>query len=232
MTIRKPDPEIKGPTLAYGPYSSAEACRRALHLAYRDCETVFDITYGDGKFWQVPYPPGIKLETNNPDMSVKTTHHLTFADIDEEGVGIPDKTYDLVVYDPPHLADGGKDGIMANRYGTERGTEGLHMMIEDGMGTACRLAKIGVLAKIADHAHGGQWLTLSRWVTNIAMESGFGTYFVMHTYRSTFMDDPKWTIQRVPRSNGAVYLAFRRGPAKHINFDELYERRTRKVVVS
>lgn len=39
LTIRASDPAVAGPTQTYGPYTSAEACRRLVHLAFRDAHT-------------------------------------------------------------------------------------------------------------------------------------------------------------------------------------------------
>jgi hypothetical protein len=137
----------------------------------------------------------------------------------------------LVVYDPPHVADGGVEGIMAQRFGTAKGTLGLKKLIQAGFLESCRLARLGVLVKVADHAHGGEWLSLSDWIKD--MQAGYNPYAptggpflycAMHTYRPTFMNDPKWKVQRVPRSNGAIYLAFRLDSNKHRDFDREYEK--------
>jgi hypothetical protein len=225
--IRPRDPQITTPTLAYAPYKSAEACRRLMQLAYRDCVSVLDLTYSTGGFWNDDYlPPSIVLHTNNYEAPSGSTYGVDFTDTKLNG-----KSFDLVVYDPPHVADGGVDGIMANRFGTARGTAGLRTLIREGFLEACRLARLGVLVKVADHAHGGEWLSLSDWVKDMRLGDnqyaplgGPYLYCVMHTYRSTFMDDPKWTVQRVPRSNGAMYMAFRLDSNKHRDFDREYQR--------
>jgi hypothetical protein len=226
MTIRPRDPMIDTPTLAYAPYQSAEACRRILQLAYRDCTSVLDMTYSIGGFWADPHPPMVQLRTNNLDPGTDTDHHADFTNTQLEG-----KSFHLVVYDPPHVADGGVEGIMAQRFGTAKGTLGLKKLIQAGFLESCRLARLGVLVKVADHAHGGEWLSLSDWIKD--MQAGYNPYAptggpflycAMHTYRPTFMNDPKWKVQRVPRSNGAIYLAFRLDSNKHRDFDREYEK--------
>lgn len=204
MVIRPPDPLVTTPTLAHAPYASAEATRRLLHLAYRDCATVLDLTYGAGRFWKGPLPPGITLMTNNLDTSRPTDFHMDFTRPEPFG-----RTFDLVVYDPPHVADAGKGGLYAARYGTATTTYALRMLIERGLSTAIGAANVGVLVKVTDHAHGGEWLPLSRWVTARAVEWGMGVYCTLQTYRRSPAVDPKWKVQRVPRSNGAVWIAFR-----------------------
>lgn len=222
--IRPTDPVITDPTLAYAPYNSAEACRRIMQLAYRDCTTVLDLTFSTGGFWNGVLPPSIVLFTNNLDESAMTDLHVDFTK-----TNIGKDEFDLVVYDPPHVADGGADGIMANRFGTARGTEGLQKLIVAGAYEAFRIAKYGVLAKVADHAHGGEWLSLTEWIKWAANANHADLYFVMHTYRDRAMIDPKWKVQRVPRSNGAVYMAYRKDGPRHRDFDKEFERQTQRA---
>lgn len=190
--------------------------RRLIDLVYRDCWTALDLTYGDGGFWGDPLPPGLRITTNNLDPSSPAELHLDFTD-----TGLSDASYDLVVYDPPHLADGGEDGIMAGRYGSVKSTGELRALVKAGAREGLRLTRLGLLVKVTDSNHGGELLLLSDW---IKAELGLHPYAVLHTYRPTFMQDGKWTTQRVPRSNGAMYLAFRTDGHRHRDFDALYAR--------
>lgn len=214
--IRPPDPRIRGVTLAYGPYSSAEATRRVLHLAFRDAGTVLDLTFAHRGFWRDPLPPGIRLTGNNLDPAAPGDLHLDFT-----ATGLPDAAYDLAVYDPPHIADGGAASIMARRFGTVRGTPALRQLIEAGAREAWRVSSVGVLAKVADHAHGGELLPLTDWVKGAI---GVPPYLVLHAYRPGYLADGRHRVERVPRSNGAVYLAFRHDGHRHLDFDQLYQR--------
>ena len=49
-------------------------------------------------------------------------------------------------------------------------------------------------------------------------------YFELHTPRGYTLRDGKWRVQRTPRSNGAVYLVFRKDGHRHRDFDKLYAR--------
>src|SRR5436190_759934 len=134
VVIRPPDPLVTAaPTLAFSRYDSSEAVRRLLHLAYRDCTTVLDLTYGSGGFWRGPRPPGITLLT---------------------------------------------DWVNRLRGGYNQYTRGDAPYL----------------------------------------------YCALHTYRPSNTVDPKWTVQRVPRSNGATYLAYRLDSPKHRDFDKEYAR--------
>jgi hypothetical protein len=213
--IRPPDPLIVGRTLTYGAYDSAEATRRYVHLAFRDCHTAIDLTYAHGGFWKRPYPPGLTITTSNIDPSSGAELHLDFT-----ATGLPDGAYDLAIYDPPHLADLGADSIMGRRFDTVKGTPGLHLLVTAGVREAWRIAIRGVLIKLADTSHGSEFLQLSRWVYD---ELGVEPYFVAHTMRPP-LGDGRRRVQRVPWSNGAVYLIFRRDYGKHHDFDRQYDR--------
>jgi hypothetical protein len=214
--IRPPDAAIIGTTLAFMPISSAEAVRRLSHLAFRDCATALDLTYAHGRFWVDPLPPGLTITSNNLDPSSGAELHLDFT-----ATGLPDGAFDLAVYDPPHVADAGQNGIMGSRYGTVRGIAALRNLIESGAREAWRVASVGILVKVADHAHQGEHQALSDWVKAVVPTP---PYTVLHTYRPTHLRDGKHRVERVPRSNGAVWLAFRKAGHRHIDFDRLYER--------
>lgn len=218
--IRPPDTSIKGRTLMYGPYSSAEATRRYIHLAFRDAHTAIDLTAAHGGFWKPPVPPGLTITTNNLDPSSRADLHLDFTD-----TGLPDASYDLAVYDPPHLADLGADSIMGRRFGSAAGSVGLDALVTAGVREAWRIARLGILVKLADSSHGGEFLQLSRWVLD---EFDVQPYFVAHTTRPP-LEDGKWKVQRVPRSNGAVYLVWRKDGHQHRDFDALYERQMSRL---
>lgn len=217
--IRPPDRSIKDRTLMYGPYSSAEATRRYIHLAFRDAHTAIDLTAAHGGFWKPPVPPGLAVTTNNLDPSSSADLHVDFTD-----TGLPDDSYDLVVYDPPHLADLGADSIMGQRFGSAAGSDGLDQLVTAGVREAWRISRIGILVKLADSSHGGEFLQLSSWARD---QFDVRPYFVAHTTRPP-LEDGKWKVQRVPRSNGAVYLAWRKDGHQHRDFDGLYERQQRR----
>ena len=183
-----------------------EAVRRLLDLDFRDARSVLDLTYARGGLWRNPLPPGITLETNNIDSHAATDHHVNFT-----ALPFPDGAYDLVVLDPPHIADGGKASLMAARFGTVRGTAPLRALIQAGCGEAWRVARVGVLVKVADHEHEGRLLQLSRWVEDVLGP----TSMFIHTVRRTKLIDSKWKQQRSPRCNYATYLSFRKDRARH-----------------
>jgi hypothetical protein len=202
--------------MTYMAIDSAEAVRRLAHLVFRDCSAVLDLTRAHGRFWRDPLPPGLIVTTNNLDPESGADLHADF-----RATGLPDGAFDLVIYDPPHVADAGESGIMGRRYGTVRGIAALRDLIESGAREARRLAAVGVLVKVADHSHQGELLLLSDWVKAAI---GAHPYAVLHTIRPSFLRDPKHSVTRVPRNNGATWLAFTKGGFRHIDFDRLYAR--------
>ena len=214
--IRPSDPALRGVPMRYMPIGSAEAVRWIAHLALRDCHSALDLTYAHRGFWADPLPPGLAVTGNNADPASDADLHVDF-----RCTGVADGAFDLVVLDPPHVADGGTTGIMASRFGTVRGVAALRDLIQAGSREAWRIARVGILVKVADHAHRGRHQPLSRWVED-AVDAEL--YFDLHTYRAAYLRDGKHRAVRVPRSNGATYLVFRKGGAMHLDFDLLYER--------
>jgi hypothetical protein len=205
--------------MTYMPIGSAEATRRLVHLAFRDCHAALDLTYAAGGFWRDPLPPGLTVTTNTLDPSVTTDLHVDFT-----ATGLPDGAFDLVVLDPPHIADAGANGIMGLRYGSIRGVATLRELIEAGCREAWRVASVGVLLKLTDHSHQGELLLLSDWVKSALPVR---PYIVLHTFRPTYLRDGKHRVERVPRSNGAMWLACRKSGHRHVDFARLYERQAR-----
>jgi len=214
--IRPTDPAISGVTMRYMPIGSGEAVRRLVHLAFRDAHSGLDVTFAHGGFWRDPQSPGLTVTSNNLDPSSAADLHLDFT-----ATGLPDGACDLVIYDPPHIADGGKTGIMARRFETVRGTLALREVIQAGAREAWRVAAVGVLVKVADHAHQGEHQALTEWVKAVVP---MPLYFELHTYRPGFLRDGKHRAVRLPRNNGAVYLVFRKSGPMHVDFDRLYAR--------
>jgi hypothetical protein len=157
------------------------------------------------------------VTSNNLDPRAATDLHLDFT-----ATGLAAGSYDLVVYDPPHVADGGVSGIMTQRYGSIRTTSALRELIEAGAREAWRVSSAGVIVKVTEHHHGGRFLDQSAW---IAQALGVPLYTKLSTVRTAgLMSSGRWKAERVPRSNGAVYLVYRHDGPAHIDFDALYRR--------
>jgi hypothetical protein len=214
--IRPPDPVLGGDTgLRIGTYSSAEATRILLHCFFRDAHTAVDLTYGAGRFWKAPHPPGLMLTSNNIDPNAPTDLHVDFT-----ATGLPDRSYDAVIWDPPHLPHLAPTSFMAQRYGTVRSSAAFQTMIEDGAREAWRIARVGIIVKLTDFPNGGEYLPLTSWAYEAL---GVRPCYVMHTVGRP-SPRPKGEIGRVPRNNGADWLVFRRDGNRYPDFISLYER--------
>jgi len=214
--IRPPDPKLGADTgVRIGRYSSAEAVRVLVHCFFRDAHTAIDLTHGAGRFWAPPYPPGMTLATNTLDPNVPTDLHVDFT-----RTGLPDDSFDVAVYDPPHLPHLAPTSFMARRYGTVRSTAGFREMIEAGIREAWRIAAVGVIVKLADFPNGGAHLPLTSWAYEAL---GAAPCYVMHTVGRP-SPRPVGEVGRVPRNNGADWLVFRKDGPRYPDFVRLYER--------
>ncbi len=214
--IRPPDSQLGDDTgLRIGRYSSAEAVRILLHCFFRDAHTAFDLTYGAGRFWKPPYPPGLTVVTNNVDPSAPTDLH-----VDYTATGLPDAAYGVALWDPPHLPHLAPTSFMARRYGTVRSTAAFRAMIEAGAREAWRIAGVGIIVKLADFPNGGAYLPLTSWACEAL---GVLPCYVMHTIGRP-SPRPDGEIGRVPRNNGADWLVFRKDGHRYPDFVALYER--------
>jgi hypothetical protein len=222
--IRPPDPKLGTDTgLRIGNYSSAEAMRIILHCFFRDAHTAIDLTYGAGEFWKAPYPPGLALTTNNIDPNAPTDLHVDFT-----ATWLPDGAFDLGVIDPPHLPHLAPTAFMAKRYGTVRSSSGFQTMIEAGVLEVWRIARVGIIVKLADFPNGGAYLPLTSWAYEAL---GVEPCYAMHTVGRP-SPRPKGEISRVPRSNGADWLVFRKAGNRYPDFITLYERQTVSRIAS
>lgn len=213
--IRPPDPSIVGATLTHMAIKSDEAVRRLLHLALRDAGSCLDLTYGAGRCWSDPLPPGLSLTTNNIDPDAATDLHL-----DYRGTGLPDGYRGAVLFDPPHTADNGKTGLFWARYGgTTKGNLALIQDVVCGALESWRLASVGLVVKVIDASHGHEWVSLSDAVKAVIPVR---PYFEMRTIRRVPIKDTKHRVQRVPKNNASVYVVFRKDGHRHIDFDRLY----------
>jgi hypothetical protein len=77
--------------------SSAEIIAAILRVLFPDARTALDLTPGRRCFWSEAVPT-----------------HLAVHDFTALPYG--DESYDVLLCDPPHIADGGRKSIMAARY--------------------------------------------------------------------------------------------------------------------
>lgn len=174
-----------------------------LRVLFPDAVTALDTTYGLGGFWDGSAHVRVTGQDRNAE---RAPHGIA----DFTNLPYADESHDVVLFDPPHLSDGGDDGIMATRYGTIAG-EDIETVVCAGTREAWRVARLGVVIKVADHVHGQRFVRMTGWVCGELGEP----YDVVHQIRSGALVDPKWEEQLSAYNNGATYLIFRKGNQRH-----------------
>ena len=188
--------------LRYCPWSSADIVAGILRVHLPDARTVLDATYGNGKFWNGSAPVTVltmDIDTSkNPDVVADFTTMV--------GVGM----FDVVVFDPPHLADAGKKSLMGKRFGTYKNHE-IKQVVMLGARQSWLHSHKGVIIKVADHVHGQRFVPMTDWVKEAIPAP---VYDVVHQTRRTSLRDPKWKRRQLSAyNNGATYLIYRKdGP--------------------
>jgi hypothetical protein len=171
----------------------AEVVAAMLRVLFPDARTALDLTPGRGNFWD------------------GTAHvEVTASGADFRCLPHADGAFDVAIFDPPHLADGGANGVMARRFGTYRDAD-LEPTIRRGCREAMRVGRLGCIVKVTDQTHAQRFQDQSGWVRD---ELGV-PYDVVHQVRPRNLGDAKWRHVFSARSNGAVYLAFRHGDQRH-----------------
>lgn len=143
----------------------------AAQLWIKDTDLVVDATYGRGRFWTY-YQPAMLIK-----------HDLEVGDgIDFRALPEADQSVDVLVLDPPYIAQGGRDTStipdFMDRYGlrscpTNRAE--LELMIADGIREAHRVLHPGgrLMVKCMDYISGGRYVTGHHHVVSTALRVGF-----------------------------------------------------------
>jgi hypothetical protein len=186
--------------------STAAIVADVLRVVFPDATDAVDMTYGLGRFW-------------NGSAHVEVTRHDLDPQRAPDGVmdfrdmRYGDRSFDVALLDPPHMADAGAASIMGKRFGTARNGD-LEQLIKVGAREAWRICELGVIIKIADHVHGQKLVLESDWVRSAL--DGRAPYEVVFQTRERSLRDPRWGKQLSAYNNGATFLAFRKGDQRHI----------------
>lgn len=172
-----------------------------------DLDSVLDCTYGYGTFWSVWKPKGYLFHgcDANPAKSPDSLDGVDFRKMPFE-----DKSFDVVVFDPPYKLNGQPDPDVDERYGVEQSTRWQDRwdLIFEGLAECTRVARRRVLCKVQAQVCSGK----VRWedveAINIAAAYGFGLRdrFNFLSYRA----QPEGTVQRTARQNSSQLLVLER----------------------
>jgi len=137
---------------------------------------VMDVTYGRGIWWKVWRPDGL------------ITHDLRQDGVDFRHLPEPDRSLDVVAYDPPYVSAGGRQtttiGDMHDRFGltdAPRTPAEMQVLINEGLDEVHRVLRPGGLAlvKCCNYVSSGQlWIgthyTLEHALQDVLVETGPG----------------------------------------------------------
>jgi len=175
-----------------------------LRVYFPDAETAFDSTGGASGFWDGSEPVKVTALYVDPQRADGAVGDFQQLDWDDE-------SFDVVLFDPPHLADSSAGAIMAEKFGSVPDDE-LQDVICGGCREAWRIARLGVIVKVTDHVHAQRYVLESDWVRTAI---GQPPYDEVYQVRSGAMIDPKWEEQLSAYNNGSTYLIFRKDGALH-----------------
>ena len=151
-------------TRTNGPLLAAAAV-----LWIREDDRVADVTYGRGNFWTEYRPNNL------------VPHDIAIDGVDFRNLPHDPSSFDVVVFDPPYIAQGGRDTSTVpdflDRFGLTNAPKSqaeMDDLIFDGIGEACRVLAPGgrLLVKCMDYINGGRYVQGRHKVVEWAMEFG------------------------------------------------------------
>lgn len=177
------------PQSVQGTDQGALAALLSVHAA--PSPRVLDCTYSRGSMWR-----GFKADPALGHQVCADLADIEGLDVRADFTALPfiPLSFDVIVFDPPHIADGGANGMMTRRYGTAGAGRAMRDWFGPFLTEACRVLQPGgvVLAKIADGIHGGtyQWehVAFLEAVRDVGMEAVDCVIRV----RTNTVNDPKW----------------------------------------
>jgi SAM-dependent methyltransferase len=132
-------------------------------------DLVVDVTYGRGNFWTHYRPARL------------VPHDLALDDVDFRHLPEADRSVDVVVFDPPYIAQGGRETStipdFIDRYGLRDAPKcrwELDELIAAGIREAARVLRPGgrLLVKCMDYVNGGQFISGRHHVVTVALAGG------------------------------------------------------------
>jgi hypothetical protein len=204
-------PEYKPlPSVWYG--EDCELLERLLSFYPRtEPKRILDATVNGGRFWKGSTRPIIGMDT-------AAAHHPSIIG-NNMAMPFADGVFDVIVYDPPHIPNQGKDKLkdfnsrfgLGDRSPKERGysfgylypgfvSEAHRTLIVEGI----------LLCKIADYVHGHQYQWAHVELIQAATAAGFRACDCIIKVRKGPIVDPRWKVAHHSRRQHCYWLVFRK----------------------
>jgi len=175
-----------------------------MRVFYPDADNALDMTYGNGAFWDGSAHVTVTALDVDPTRArdgVADSCNLSYAD----------NTFDVTLFDPPHVADAGGGSVIGERFGTYANGQ-IQDVIRAGAYEALRVGRLGCVVKVTDHVHAQTFVRETGWVIAELGEP----FDVVHQTRARAFVDPKWGEQLSAYNNGSTYLIFRKDGPTHV----------------
>jgi SAM-dependent methyltransferase len=198
------------PSIWYG--TDADLLERMLDFYPRKRpKSILDATVNEGRFWQGSTRPVVGLDVDprfQPDVLG-----------DNRAMPFPDGNFDVVVYDPPHIPNQGRDKSkdFNTRFGlvlkssAENGYNFAHLYPPFVREAYRVLRAEGVLfCKIADYVHNHRYQWAHVELMRAAVEAGFCPCDCIIKIRKGPIVDPKWKKAHHARRQHCYWLVFRK----------------------
>jgi SAM-dependent methyltransferase len=174
-------------------------------------QDILDATVNGGRFWR-------GLEWKIIGMDIDPAHNPTVVG-DNRDMPFEDSSFDVVVYDPPHIPNQGKDRSkdFNTRFGLvlkstkEQGYD-LGFLYPPFVAEAYRVLRVEgiLLCKIADYVHGHRYHWAHIDLIQAAHKVGFTACDCIVKVRRGPIIDPRWKTAHHARRQHCFWLVFRK----------------------
>ena len=172
---------------------------------------ILDATVNGGRFWKGSTRPVI-------GMDITPSHHPSILG-NNMAMPFADGVFDVIVYDPPHIPNQGKDKLkdfnsrfgLGERSPKERGYSFGYLYPAFVIEAHRTLIAEGILlCKIADYIHGHQYQWAHVELIQAATAAGFRACDCIIKIRKGPIIDPRWKVAHHSRRQHCYWLVFRK----------------------